>query len=111
MRPHLDEPLSRLVEKAPVESAEPADTVVRVEASAWPEGRPVDGAEDEDSFGAGDAPSAPAWLPPADRVPPTTTPSPPPGPRECGSWFAYSCAARAIPTPEIACPRAQRRTR
>ncbi|WP_329257238.1 hypothetical protein [Streptomyces pseudovenezuelae] len=33
MLPHLDELLSRLVEKVPVESAEPADTVVRVEAS------------------------------------------------------------------------------
>lgn len=31
--PHLDELLSRLVEKVPVESAEPADTVVLVEAS------------------------------------------------------------------------------
>lgn len=30
----------------------------------WPEGWPVDGAEDEDSFGAGDAPSAsPPWQP------------------------------------------------
>ncbi|WP_329288454.1 hypothetical protein [Streptomyces pseudovenezuelae] len=38
MRPHLDELLSRLVEKAPVESAEPADTVVRVEASAMARG-------------------------------------------------------------------------
>ncbi|MFF7073175.1 hypothetical protein [Streptomyces pseudovenezuelae] len=33
MRPHLDELLSRLVEKVPVESVELAAIVVRVEAS------------------------------------------------------------------------------
>lgn len=173
--PTLDELLSRLVEKVPVESVEPADTVVRMEASAMAGraacgrrggcgqlrrrgcstcfrrrgSRRPRGSRPHLQLGllhrpftrelrhrlAGDLQprrdririlqtpgqlrylrpqflkAAPAWQPPADRVPPTTTPSSPPGPRGCGSWFAYSCAARAIPTPEIACPRAQRRTR